>query len=397
MRLTRLSLTRFRNYERLDLELGPGVLLLQGRNAQGKTNLLEAIHFLATGTSSRADTDRELVSWMHEPAGSPVAARLEAELSGSEAESVDVAMIQEGPNAGLRKIVWINGAKRAWREFPGHVRAVLFMPQDVDLVAGPPAGRRRYLDGALSQLDGSYARDIAAYYRALRQRNYLLKRLRDRGTDDRQLDVWDDRLAGPGAALVARRWEATQAWDAQAKPLHLALTQKTEEFRLRYSSVLAAVSRDWNSPPPEAEPHEFRRVLRDRRSGDIQRGATSVGPHRDDLRFLVGPPSGRSDPIDLTVFGSRGQQRTAALALKLAEAEHLRSARKTEPILLLDDVMSELDPERRRSLLNIVEGWEQVIVTATELSPFPDRFLEQSTLLQVEQGSIQAIPPHGGL
>ncbi|MFQ5944901.1 MAG: DNA replication/repair protein RecF, partial [Anaerolineae bacterium] len=372
MRLTRLALTHFRNYERLDLELGPGVFLLLGSNAQGKTNLLEAIHYLATGTSSRADTARELISWMPEEGDIPLAARLQAQLSGGEAESVDLTMIQEGPGAPVRKVVRVNGATRPWRELPGHIRAVLFMPQDVELVAGPPAGRRRYLDAALSQLNGTYAREMAVYSRALRQRNHLLKRLRDRSTDDRQLDVWDDRLAEPGATLVALRWEAAQAWDMLARPHHLLLTEETDDLRLRYSSVLAAVSGDWDNPPPEAEPDGLRRALAERRREDIRRGSTSVGPHRDDLRFLVGSPSQRSDLIDLTVYGSRGQQRTAAVALKLAEAEHLRAVRGTEPVLLLDDVMSELDPQRRRFLLDAVEGREQVIVTATELSPFPN-------------------------
>ena len=397
MRLTRLALTRFRNYEQLDLDLGPGVFLLQGNNAQGKTNLLEAIYYLATGTSSRADTDRDLISWIPEPSGAPIVARLQAQLSGSEAESVDLTMIREGQDAPVRKVIRVNGAKRAWRELPGHIRAVLFMPQDVGMVAGPPAGRRRYLDAALSQLDGTYARELAAYYRALRQRNHLLKRLRDRATDDRQLDVWDDRLAEPGATLVALRWGATQAWDALARPLHLLLTQETDELRLRYASVLLAESGGWDSPPQEAEPDGLRQALADRRRADIRRGATSVGPHRDDLRFLVGSRARSGDAIDLTVFGSRGQQRTAALALKLAEAEHLRAARGTEPILLLDDVISELDPQRRRSLLDAVEGREQVIITATELRPFSSRFLEGSTLLRVEEGTIYPLPPDPGL
>jgi len=282
---------------------------------------------------------------------------------------------------------------------------VLFVPEDIDLIAGSPDARRRYLDAAISQLDRRYARSLLEYDRLLTQRNSLLRQLREHHGDLRQLEFWDDRLTDQGSQIVATRVASVARLHELLQDVHPRLTGGAERLHLLYRSSLPLEGADGllpyrqlpldsAQPPHEAAASEgptqagisavFQHQLQERRVEEIERGMTLTGPHRDDLRFLVGG-------VDMCVYGSRGQQRTIAISLKLAELELIRAETSEEPILLLDDVMSELDEGRRQYLMDAVHGDQQAIITTTDLDSFAPAFLEQATVRQVQEGRIRLL------
>jgi DNA replication and repair protein RecF len=401
MRLTHLSLTNFRNYVRLDLDFSNLITLLQGDNAQGKTNLLEAIYYLATAGSPRARSDRELINWLANEEQMPFA-RLEAQIEGSDALREVSIVVLTTPDR-LQKEIRINGVKRRVLDLIGQVKIVLFMPEDIDLIAGSPDARRNYLDTSISQIDRRYWQSLQVYNRVLSQRNSLLRRLREQPGDPGQLEFWDGRLTEEGSHLIGRRLEIVAELDYLAQGIHPHLTGGEERLRLLYRSSLPWEGAEeleiyhqlpLEMAPPTAtmmeteapsRPHIkalFQQQLEAQRAQEIERGMTLIGPHRDDLRFLVGG-------VDMCTYGSRGQQRTIAISLKLAEMELIRTETGEEPLLLLDDVMSELDEERRRYLMEAIDREQQVIVTTTDLSSFAPSFLEQAMVWRIQGGRIE--------
>jgi DNA replication and repair protein RecF len=415
--LNHLSLTNFRNYARLELELSGRLTVIQGANGQGKTNLLEAIHLLATGRSPRATVERELINWLTAESALPYA-RLTGDIGeGRAAEKLELVLelgtngVSAGPT--VRKQVRINGVAKRGIDLVGHLRVVLFLPEDVGLVAGAPSERRRYLDIALCQIAPSYCRALGEYNRVVTQRNALLRRLRDEGGDPGQLTFWDTRLAEHGSILIHRRSLAVETLDRIAAERHLELTGGSslaggERLHLGYlpspdpaaqahgSSLQGEAARQqralqkqrlaegrpaYHAMTPEAIREGFMAYLRHIRAREIASGACLVGPHRDDIAFTV-------DGHDLRAFGSRGQQRTAALALKLAELRMMRDETGDSPLLLLDDVMSELDATRRRTLLEALAGADQALVTTTDWSDFSEELLAQACRLAVERGTL---------
>jgi DNA replication and repair protein RecF len=421
MRIEHLSLTNFRNYVRLELDLPGHTFLLQGDNAQGKTNLLEAIYYLATTRSPYAGAEHELVNWLAENQDLPHARLVAQVWKGDSSLRIEITLVRThssrangpvlSPSAlGLgtkgpryRKHIKVNGVNKRAMDLIGQVNVVLFLPEDIVLVAGSPSGRRRYLDAALCQIDPRYCRILQKYNRVLTQRNHLLRILREREGNLDQLLFWDRSLVENGTYLVARRQEVIDELDRLAQAIHLELTGQKERLRLRYEP-----SFDLSRPPPPeyqlsleldlpSEPgiHQlgvnlsqvaeaFRAQLREIRGREILQGMSLIGPHRDDLRFLVGG-------IDLTTYGSRGQQRTAALALKLAEVKLIGQEVGEPPILLLDDVMSELDDARRGYLMRMIDGAQQAILTTTDLRAYSTEFLAGVTLLRVREGRIEEI------
>jgi DNA replication and repair protein RecF len=385
MRLTHLSLHNFRNYVRLDLDLPPGVSILQGDNAQGKTNLLEAVYYLATSRSPHAGSDRELVNWLAGEQEPLPYARLVGHVTKAASEStIEITLTQQANNgARYRKQIRLNGVARRVMDLLGQLNVVLFLPEDIGLVTGSPGGRRRYLDAALCQIDPVYCRSLSRYNRITTQRNALLRDLRERGGDSGQLAFWDERLVENGAYLISRRWNALLVLDELAHDVHGQLTGSAEQLRLRY-----VPSVEMDGPAATSEAGEaFRGQLQTMRRRDIAAGMTLVGPHRDDLLFLI-------NGVDSGIYGSRGQQRTAALSLKLAEVKLMRRETGEQPVLLLDDVLSELDEHRRRFLMHTLEnGAEQAIITTTDLHTLPQAFLQSSQLWRVETGRLSNLKP----
>lgn len=411
MRLNHLSLSNFRNYVRLELDLPDRLTVIQGANAQGKTNLLEAIHLLATGRSPRAGAEREMINWLALESVLPYA-RLQAEVGqGKEAQILEL-ILELAPNGGtngpvVRKQVRINGLPKRGLDLIGRLRMVLFLPEDISLVSGAPAERRRYLDIALCQIAPAYCRALGDYNRAVAQRNALLRRLRDFGGDPSQLDFWDGELAEHGSVLIQRRGQAIYDLDRIAAVRHGELTGGTERLRLAYlpsldpdpiaqgtvtgqisSAVqrrrLAEVRPAYHGSPVPAIRQGLLAQLRALRPREIAAGTSLIGPHRDDMAFTV-------DGRDLRTYGSRGQQRTAALALKLAEVQMMREATGDSPLLLLDDVMSELDDTRRRALLDALTDVDQAIVTTTDWGDFSPALLQLAGTLRIEQGRVERV------
>lgn len=399
MRLIHLSLTNFRNYLRLELDLPPQITLLQGGNAQGKTNVLEAIYYLSAASSPQAEAERQLINWGAWEEDLPFA-RLTADIEEGSLRRLEMTLLPS-PQGDLRKEIKINGVKRRVTDLLGLLKVVIFLPQDVDLIAGSPSPRRRYLSALISQVDRAYPRALQEYERLLSQRNHLLRRLRERA-DFAQLEFWDERLVERGSEIIAARLRGVSALNDLAKEIHLQLTGGEEGLRLFYKSSLP-LEEGTRSPyqlpldmlhhpasqmlqpqlPVEEIANLFHQRLREGRREEVERGLTLVGPHRDDLRFFIGG-------MDLTIYGSRGQQRTCALSLKLAQVGLIRKETGEEPILLLDDVMSELDPARREYLLASI-GEEQVIITATELAPFSPEFLARATLFRIAEGRVEPL------
>lgn len=388
MHCAQLSLVNFRNYVRLDLDLDSDAVVVVGENAQGKSNLLEALYCLATTKSFRAGSDRELINW--DAGGGDLAyARLGARVlrhGGPLRLEVVVAEGQSGSAIGKR--FKVNGLPKRAFDVIGRVTVVHFAPQDVDLVTGPPSGRRRYLDITIAQVDQRYVRSLAHYGKVLVQRNHLLRRIRDRQARPDQLAFWDAELVNTGAYVVLRRLDTVARLARLAHESHRDLAAQRELLEISYRSTIPASALD---PGPdedarlEAVTAAFRDALAAAQPKELTLGASIVGPHRDDLTFLV-------DGREAGVYGSRGQQRTVALALKVAEGAFIRECTGEWPILLLDDVMSELDEVRRGQVMSTVQPGQQVVMTTTDLASVDAGFLERARVLRVHQGVI-----HGGI
>ena len=403
MVLTQLSLVNFRNCTRLALDLPPGPILLRGDNAQGKTNLLEAIYFLATTHSAFARAERQLVNWQALEQDPLPFARLEGHVRrNSHTFQIDITLL---PDEGgtIHKEMRLNGVKKRALDVVGQLNAVLFLPEDIELVTGSPSARRRYLDVTLCQIDAAYCRTLAHYSEVLAQRNALLKQLAERGGDQDQLLFWDGQLAEHGALLIVRRGEAIAELDRLGRTRYRMLSDQQETLRLHYAPSFDPQHRpllDYQRPlsleellpsaqagPSASEVTEaFTSHLRQARREEIARGVTVVGPHRDDMHFIV-------DGVDMTLYGSRGQQRTTALALKLAEVELMAGSTGETPVLLLDDVMSELDAGRRARVMTMVDGVEQAILTTTDWTDFSGEFRARARLWQVTAGRVEPVAP----
>ena len=406
MQLTHLSLTHFRNFARLDIDVPGGSVLLVGGNAQGKTSLLESIYYLATFTSFHASQDRQLISFLLER--EPIAvARINAEFQytgeqpGRKIQKIEVRLIAERDefgNARFRKEVLLNGVGCRVGQAIGAFNAVLFLPHMVRIVDGSPEERRRYLNLSLGQVAPNYATDLTDYHKVLTQRNALLKLLNERRGDADQLRFWDEQLAQLGARIIHARIQAIHELDRLAARFHLEFTQGHEVLRLDYFpsfdplpvsplqyALPIKASVDRTSQSLEQIRDRFLERLLQIRSDEIQRGVTTIGPHRDELRFF-------SNGIDLGIYGSRGQGRTAVLSYKFAEVEWMKQKTGQMPVLLLDEVLAELDPVRRADLLTRTAQSEQALLTTTDLDLFPDAYLRVSRVWKINAGQVWSQP-----
>jgi DNA replication and repair protein RecF len=348
MRLNQITVRDFRNIERADLTLAPGINVLWGPNAQGKTNLLEAVHFLVTGRSFRARRESECVRW-GEDADRAASVRGEMVRAGA-THTIQVAV------QGARRRIEIDRAPiTKLAELWGKLCAVLFTPDDLQIVKGPPALRRRFLDIAISQVRPAYLIWLQRYQAALRERTALVRAVGNGQRSPEEIDAWDATLAEAGAEILGHRRDVIRRLEALAGSHCLALSGQTEALRL--------VHRSWVETQGPVTREEcldlLRRRLREARDDDIDRGQTSVGPHRDDVWIFLGD-------VDARVFASQGQQRAVTLALRLAEVALVEQETGEPPLLLLDDIISEFDPERRRRFFSLLRPEIQTIVTAVE-------------------------------
>ncbi|HET6847063.1 MAG TPA: DNA replication/repair protein RecF [Anaerolineales bacterium] len=398
MHLSHLSLTNFRNFARLDLDLPPRTVLILGGNAQGKTSILEAIYFLASFASFQTHTDRQLINFVE--ARNPLAVtRLVGDYQRNGVKHrMEVRLVLEptGTNGQrLRKEILLDGVKKQANDVIGHFNAVIFVPQMSQIIEGGPEERRGYLNLAISQAVPGYAGALSDYGQALAQRNALLKALGENGGDPHQLDVWDETLSRLGARIMSWRIAAVQQIERLAARIHHELSHGREILRIHYRPAydpLPAPSGqigmklttevDRTSISTEEIQVGFLARLASLRAEEIARGMTVIGPHRDELRFL-------GNGIDLGEYGSRGQMRTTLLALKLAEVSWMKERTGEWPVTLLDEVMAELDVQRRQDLLRYVQEGEQVMLTATDAGMFASEFRENAEIWNVAEGAVQ--------
>ncbi|MCH3949883.1 MAG: DNA replication/repair protein RecF [Acidaminococcus sp.] len=356
MRIKRLRLHHFRNYESLDLPLTHDLTVIYGKNAQGKTNLLEGLYFAAMGFSFRTRHDDEVALF-----GSEAWA---AEVTFEDRYGENKLLVKKVPKNGRRKKeILLNGVQVSPKEQYGRLNLVLFTPDDLQLVKGDPALRRRFLDMEIAQTNRLYYEFLQNYNRVLQQRNKFLKQCREmENLDESQLGVWDRELAAVSANILQERLKAMDDISTAASSVHGAITEGKEQLTLQYLEKQVEGEQVLKENRSQEEWAAFyREELKARHQLDYLRGYTSIGPHRDDLVILE---NGRP----LKAFGSQGQQRTAALALKLSELEFIYKSKEEYPVLLLDDVLSELDASRRRMLLEGMGGKVQTLLTVNDRS-----------------------------
>lgn len=400
MRLTHLSLTNFRLFSRLDMDVPRRILLLVGANAQGKTSLLEAIYYLATFTSFHAQNDRQLINFNAGQEALAVARLVAAYQRGEKQHRLEVRIIQEASGLnGLRsrKEVLLDGVKTQPNQLVGHFSAVIFLPQMTRIIEGGPDERRRYLNLACGQSTPGFTQVLADYNQALTQRNALLKQLNERGGDMDQLEFWDHVLTSKGAAIMQARIAAIQELEQLAMRIHERLSGSKEVIRLVYQPSYDPVQKPEGqfALPMQTSVQRtgyslaqlqqgFAAKLADARREEIARGVTTIGPHRDELRVLC-------NGVDLTDFGSRGQIRTAILSMKLAEVDWYKQKTGEWPVLLMDEILAELDTDRRAYLLDYLDHTEQALLTTTDMNLFPHGFHEQCERWQVAQGNVNQL------
>lgn len=392
-------MTNFRSFARLDIDVPQGSVLIIGENAQGKTSLLEAIHFLATFTSFHASHDRQLINFLAARDPLAVSRIVAGYCRAGESHRLEVRIIQESNGFNgiprLRKELLHDGIRMKSNEMIGRFNAVLFLPQMLRIIEGAPEERRRFINQACAQVMPRYPDALTDYMRALTQRNALLRQLNERGGDHKQLDYWDEKIADSGAYLIHTRIEAICELEKLVTGIHRDLTREGEVLRLDYQPSFDPVIKpagQYSLPlntPLDRTPvtydvirEGFLKNLVSQRNEEIVRGVTTKGPHRDELRVL-------ENGIDLGIYGSRGQIRTAMLALKLAEVAWMHQRVGQWPVLLLDEVLAELDANRRTDLLVRLTVSEQALLTTTDLDLFSQEFIHKSTVWQVCEGRLE--------
>ena len=393
MRLARLQLDHYRSYASAELEPDPGLTVIVGPNGAGKTNLLESVWVAVSGRSHRTAADPELVSH-----GAPLA-RVTMDLAPSAGGEADirVELVLPGvePLPGVRRRLTVNGVARRQASLADTVRAVLFRPEEMLLLVGPPAERRRFLDAVLAQRSRGAARDLADLARVLAQRNALLRAIRAEEADARELGVWDEQLALVGGRVTAARLDLVADLAGRIGPLHDAVAPAEEmgdEVGLSYVDALKDAwtgREDATADPGARDPavlvEALRRRLDEVRQREIWNGVSLVGPQRDDLSVTLGG-------LPVGAHASRGQQRTIIVALKLAETDLLAESGGPAPIVLLDDVFSELDPERSARGLDLLRQRGQVMVTITDTALLPARHRHRVPVWSVGDGRLVLTP-----
>jgi DNA replication and repair protein RecF len=405
MYLHSLTLEEFRSYHHQEIDLPERGLGLFGVNASGKSTLLEAIAMLATTRSPRTTTERELINWQSGgDLGVPPFARISGRITRTDRDVELEMTLQADPNrpASAKKQIRVNGRPVRAMDAVGLLNAVLFSPEDVGLITGPPSARRRYLDLTISQLDGRYLRALSRYNKILEQRNSLLKSLLRDGVSAEspraasQLAFWDEELVDVGARVLARRIDAIRRLSPLVQTRFSWLTGGGE-VDLAYACSVGddlVIESDRASVLSDLElrvARTYSAALNERRADEVRRGMSLFGPHRDDFAMSI-------NGVDLASYGSRGQQRLAVVALKLAEADLMVAETGERPVLLLDDVLSELDEHHRGMLTSaIMEIGGQLILTTTDANTFDLPQLAGLPIANVAAGVVRLPATLAGL
>ena len=365
-----LILTNYRNYSKEQVAFENNVNVILGENAQGKTNIMESIYVLGLAKSHRTTRDRELIYWDEEYA--KIEGRIERRTGPL---SLEVIISNKGKKVKLNRL-----EQRKLSEYIGALNIVMFAPEDLNLVKGSPQVRRRFIDMEMGQINPVYLYHLALYHKILQQRNHLLKNLQRKKADDGLLDVLTYQLIENAAKVILKRFEFLDLLEKWANPIHNDISRGLENLSLQYKPSIKVSETTELSKIEEELEGNFAKI----KDKEIERGTSLIGPHRDDLLFLV-------NERDVQTFGSQGQQRTTALSVKMAELQLIYNKLGEYPILLLDDVLSELDDYRQSHLLNTIQGKVQTFVTTTSVDGIDHHTLKEASTYIVEKGKIKKL------
>jgi len=369
MYIEQLQLANYRNYSKEDLTFTKQVNLIIGENAQGKTNMMEAIYVLALTRSYRTSRERELIRWGED------FAKIKGTVSKKERKiPLEITITNQGKKAKINHL-----EQKRLSSYIGAFNIVMFAPEDLTLVKGSPRIRRRFIDVELGQIQPSYIYHLMQYQRILKQRNHLLKQIQTRQTTDQtMLDILTEQLVEHAATILHRRFIFLEKLRIWAKDIHFKISRALETLHIAYHATID-VSED---ALLEKISNEYLNKFNEIRQNEIDRGLTLIGPHRDDLTFYI-------NDKNVQQFGSQGQQRTTALSIKLAEIELIYEEVGSYPVLLLDDVLSELDHHRQSHLLNTIQGKVQTFVSTTSVADIHHDTLKNAQLFEVVAGKIK--------
>lgn len=363
MFIKRIKLKQFRNYQDLDVAFQKNVNIIIGRNAQGKTSLIESMYVLSTTKSHRTSKDQQLIYFNED------FARIEANINREQDDfELSLSISKKGKKANYNGIV-----QKKLSDYVGKLIVVLFAPEDLSLVKGGPQYRRRFLDMEIGQLSPTYLYHLGQYSKLLKQRNELLKQLRHQRNNELFLEVLTEQLIPHATFIVTKRIEFLEKLQQFAKNIHGDITQSQEEIAFSYNN-------SFKDCP--LEPDRMFQLYKDAFASDIQTGSTSFGPHRDDFVVTI-------NGINTHQFGSQGQQRTASLSIKLAEIELIYSVLDEYPILLLDDVLSELDDARQTQLLNTIKNRVQTFITTTNIDGIDEEVVRLADIFTIDNAEIR--------
>ncbi|MEC1695820.1 DNA replication/repair protein RecF [Schinkia azotoformans] len=369
MFLTELSLTNYRNYKKTRLSFENKVNVILGENAQGKTNLMESIYVLAIAKSHRTSRDKELIKWDEEYA--KIEGRVQKRMS---ALSLELVISNKGKKAKVNSL-----EQKKLSSYIGSLNVVMFAPEDLNLVKGSPQVRRRFIDIEIGQVMPVYMHDLNQYHHILQQRNHLLKQYNRAPEKNKvMLEILTTQLVEIAVKITNRRIHFLHLLQNWAEPIHKGISRGLETLKIQYNPSVDVSEGMELSKMVEVYYEKFSKI----KEKEIDRGITLAGPHRDDMQFFV-------NDKDVQVYGSQGQQRTTALSIKLAEIELIKSEVGEYPILLLDDVLSELDDYRQSHLLNTIQGKVQTFVTTTSAEGIDHETLKKAAKFYVTAGGVE--------
>ncbi|MGE7933487.1 DNA replication/repair protein RecF [Viridibacillus arvi] len=369
MYIDRLKLTNYRNYESLDLSFSPKINVFLGENAQGKTNVMESIYVLSMAKSHRTSNEKELIRWSEDYG------KIEGDVQKKYGHlPLELTLSKKGKKARVNHL-----EQSRLSDYIGQMNVVMFAPEDLTVVKGSPQIRRRFLDMEIGQISPVYLHDLLTFQKLLKQRNHLLKKNQGKSAlQDVMFDVYTEQYIQAAVKVIHKRFQFMDLLQEWAEPIHFGISRNLERLQIRYRPV-SGMNPDWTI----AEMANFlEKKLQDALPRELERGVTLIGPHRDDLQFLV-------NDYDVQTYGSQGQQRTTALSLKLAEIELIKQEVGEAPILLLDDVLSELDDYRQSHLLNTIQGEVQTFVTTTSVEGIDHDTIREASMFHVKHGSVE--------
>ncbi|TWT26994.1 DNA replication/repair protein RecF [Planomicrobium sp. CPCC 101110] len=369
MRIDRLELFNYRNYESLDLSFSPEINVFIGENAQGKTNIMESLYVLSMAKSHRASNDKELIRWETDYG------KIKADVYRKYGKlPLEITLSKKGKSAKVNHL-----EQRRLSDYIGQLNVVMFAPEDLNLVKGSPQVRRRFIDMEIGQISPLYLHDLLTYQKLLKQRNHILKQnYGKKSIDDVMFDVYTEQFIEAAVKIIRKRYQFMDLLQKWAEPIHQGISRGLEQLQIRYQPI-SGLKPEWTS---EEMASFLEQKLAEVRKRELERGLTLVGPHRDELQFFV-------NGYDVQTYGSQGQQRTTALSLKLAEIELIKQEVGEAPVLLLDDVLSELDDYRQSHLLNTIKGSVQTFVTTTSVEGIQHETIQSARLFEVSKGTVK--------